>query len=105
MIKSLFRSSARKNLDQSARDSLASRLVFYGYDTCPYCVKVRRVMKELGLDLANKNTARDLTLRDELQRRGGSSMVPCLQITMKNGHIFWLYESDLIVKFLKKNFA
>ncbi len=71
-------------------------LILYKYDACPFCIRVRRSLKKLGLQVPMRDIQSDAGARQELSSLGGSSMVPALSI---NGKI--MYESRDIIEFLK----
>ena len=45
------------------------------------------------------------TNRDELTREGGQTKVPCLKITDAAGKSQWLYDSTVIIGYLRGRFA
>lgn len=55
-------------------------LVLYKFDSCPYCVRVFRVLEELSIELDVKDTRREPGVRMELIQLCGTSQVPCLRI-------------------------
>ncbi len=68
---------------------------------CPFCVKVRRELKQLGINIPKidvKKHAEDMTT---LVNEGGKFQVPCLRIEYKQ-QVAWLYESDEIIKYLRE---
>lgn len=71
----------------------------YQFDACPFCIKVRRVMRKLNLPIELRNANTDKDLKAELLSKGGSSKVPCLRIGDE-----WMYESNDIIKHLEKKF-
>ncbi len=75
-------------------------MILYKFDSCPYCVKVRNVVSELGLDLEMRDTRENDAYRVELLDLAGKTQVPCLVIDGKPMH-----ESDDIVNYLKENFG
>lgn len=72
----------------------------YQFSACPFCIKVRRVMRKLNLPIELRNANKDEALKAELLAKGGSSKVPCLRIGDK-----WMYESNDIIRFLEDKFA
>lgn len=106
MLNSLFDSQRIEPTftTEVSKDDRTSRLSLYGYESCSFCVKVRRVMKQLNLDIEMRDTLNNVSYREELQREGGKAMVPCLRIAGKNGKVYWLYESSKIIRFLQDNF-
>ena len=73
-------------------------LKLYYYPACPYCRKVTRFIKKHKLKLELKNINKDKEAAKTLVEVGGKRQVPCLFIDGKP-----LYESDDIIKWLKKN--
>lgn len=78
------------------------QLDLYYYDACPYCQKVLRAMRQLGIEheITLKNILRSQKAADTLVRVGGKRQVPCLFIDGVP-----MYESDDIVAWLQKEFA
>lgn len=89
---------------QRAIDSQTSSLALYQFRACPFCVKVRRQVRRLGLSIETRDTKRDEEWREELLREGGSPKVPCLRI-QEDGGTRWLYESKAINDYLTERFA
>ena len=73
-------------------------LTLYHFNGCPYCTYVRQFMKQSGIKIAEKDTMRDNSARQELMSIGGKTQVPCLVIDGKP-----LYESNDIINWFKKN--
>lgn len=71
----------------------------YQFTACPFCIKVRRVMRKLNLPIELKNANTDENIKAELLAKGGSSKVPCLRTGDK-----WLYESKDIINYLEDKF-
>jgi len=77
-------------------------LELYGRVTCPYCVRVNRVIAELGIEdeIVRRDTAYGSEWREHLRDRTGRTQVPCLFI---NGEP--LFESLDIIDWLQANMA
>jgi glutaredoxin len=71
-------------------------LVLYMFPSCPYCQRVLRRAKELGLALPQRDIHQGRDAYRELQRVGGKTTVPCLFINGKP-----MYESLDIVRYLE----
>lgn len=99
------RSIKRSKLDQSKIDVATDRLKLYQFKACPFCVKVRRVMKRLSLPIETRDSKLEGPYRSELIREGGKAKVPCLRITDDQGKHEWMYESSAIIAYLQKRFA
>lgn len=90
--------------EQKRIASSSSGLELYQFESCPFCVKVRRFLKAEGITLPLVDALREPG-RTELIRGGGRHQVPCLKITGADGNVTWLYESDDIIAYLRKNVA
>ena len=95
----------RPEIEQDEIDQQTKSLVLYQFRTCPFCIKVRRAMKRLSLNIETRDAQRDIANREALLLGGGAIKVPCLRITDQNGEVRWLYESDNINDYLKQQFA
>ena len=82
-----------------------AKYVFYQYDTCPFCARVRRFLDLTSIDLPMKDTLRDPTAFRELLTGGGRATVPCLRIEDDAGDVHWLYESTDIIEFLAMQYG
>ncbi len=56
------------------------KLVLYYFDTCPFCQKVLRVVREKNIALTLKDIHKNPQDKAELLRIGGKTQVPCLVI-------------------------
>ncbi|HMQ11691.1 MAG TPA: glutathione S-transferase N-terminal domain-containing protein [Oligoflexia bacterium] len=94
----------KRSLEQQKTvDSQLKNYSIYQFEACPFCVKVRRHVKSLGLNMTYKDAKNDPTAREELLKNGGKIQVPCLRI--KDGSKeTWMYESNDIIQYLNKNF-
>lgn len=99
--KSIERSAEQQQLvDESTR-----KLSLYQFRTCPFCIKVRRSMKQLTLNIELRDAQKNQQHRQELIDGGGEAKVPCLRIVHDDDRIEWMYESDDIISYLQKSFA
>lgn len=89
---------------QAKVDDFSKRMALYQFETCPFCVKVRRAARRMNLKLATKDARGDAKARDELLREGGQRQVPCLRIE-HGGKVQWLYESSEIIAYLERELA
>ena len=95
--------------DGLARDASAQRLLdqktdclrLYEMTACPFCVKVRREIKRLNLNIMRVNVKTSADDRQTLIDQGGKFQVPCLRIE-NSGKTTWLYESNDIIAYLRK---
>lgn len=98
------RSIRRSATDQARIDVETDRLKLYQFKACPFCVKVRRVMKRLNLPIETRETKFTGPYRSELIEMGGKAKVPCLRITKDDGKYEWMYESSKIISYLETRF-
>jgi glutaredoxin len=95
----------RPAAEQAAVDARTRSLALYHFPTCPFCLKTRRTLKRLSLDIELRNAQHDEAHRAALIAGGGKPQVPCLLITADNGKQTWLYESDAINAYLNREFG
>jgi glutaredoxin len=89
----------RSDIKQREVEEELKAYSLYQFSACPFCIKVRRVMRKLNLPIELRNANTDDNLKSELLLKGGSPKVPCLRIGDT-----WMYESSDIVKFLEDKF-
>ena len=92
--------SEQQRIDEQTKD-----LVMYQFLTCPFCIKARRTIKRLSLNIETRDALKHAPSRQQLLEGGGKIKVPCLRITAADNSVQWLYESNEIIKYLKENFA
>lgn len=95
----------RPDEEQQKVDSAAKNLTLYQFKTCPFCIKVKRMMSRLSLNIETLDAQFDENAREELLENGGKISVPCLKITDEKGDATWMYESSKINQYLEKRFA
>ncbi len=95
----------RPAAEQQAVDARTRNLALYHYPTCPFCLKTRRTMRRLSLDIELRDAQHDPVHREALIGGGGKPQVPCLLITDKKGQQTWMYESDAINAYLSHEFG
>ncbi|MEW6056297.1 MAG: glutaredoxin [Bdellovibrionota bacterium] len=91
--------------EQIKVDRLTSNLVVYQFEACPFCVKVRRAIKKLGLKIELRDVLNEPKYEEELMQGGKEYQVPCLRVTHDDGRVQWMYESSDIIDYLNKRFA
>jgi len=95
-----------RDADSQARiDQQTGKLALYQYQSCPFCVKVRRAMKRYSLHIETLDAKRSDTSRTELLQGGGQLKVPCLRIEDNEGKTRWMYESSDIIRYLEGRFV
>lgn len=80
-------------------------LVLYQFSTCPFCIKVRKEIHRLSLNIERRDAQKNELNRAELIQGYGEPKVPCLKITDQAGNSQWLAESDAIIGYLRGRFA
>ncbi|MDQ7015640.1 MAG: glutathione S-transferase N-terminal domain-containing protein [Gammaproteobacteria bacterium] len=97
---------AKHDAQQQVRlDAECASLALYQFEACPFCVKVRRAVRRLGLNIEIRDTRKEGRYRDELLQEGGEIKVPCLRISEEDGSVRWMYESSDIIDYLQQRFA
>lgn len=99
------RGVVRPPAEQQAVDARTRSLALYHFPTCPFCLKTRRTLRRLSLDIELRNARSDDAHRSALIAGGGKPQVPCLLITADDGRQTWLYESDAINAWLNREFG
>lgn len=94
----------RSESAQQLVDLQAKSLSLYQFNACPFCVKVRRNMHRLNVEIDLHDAKNDQSRRQELQEQGGRIKVPCLKIEDGN-QTQWLYDSNAIVAYLDQRFG
>ena len=94
----------RDEESQAKVDEATKQLALYQYPACPFCVKVRRAMKRLSINMELLDPRGNEACGKELIEGGGKLKTPCLRIT-ENGETRWMYESSDIIDFLESKFA
>lgn len=97
-------SVARAPEEQARVDRACENLALYQFSACPFCIKVRKEMARLGLNIETRDAQHNASHRDALAAGGGRVKVPCLLIRDDNGQEQWLYESDDIRSWLQQQF-
>ncbi|MBB6520592.1 glutathione S-transferase N-terminal domain-containing protein [Pseudoteredinibacter isoporae] len=105
LLNAIFRPSQRKlsTEQKAAQQANASNLALYQFAACPFCVKVRRELHRLDLELPLRDAKNSELYRSELEHGGGRIKVPCLRID-EGDNSTWLYESNDIIDYLRGRF-
>ena len=91
---------AQQEVDKQCRS-----LVLYQFQTCPFCIRVRREIKRLSLPIELRDAQKNQQNRAALLQGGGQIKVPCLQIKDEQGKVQWMYESTTINQYLHQRFG
>mgnify|MGYP001563840270 FL=1 len=94
----------RSAQEQTKVDQATQRIELYQFFGCPLCIKTRRVIRKLNLNIVSRNAQPKGVYRDELLKEAGKVQVPCLKIT-ENGKTTWLFESAEIATYLEQRFG
>jgi glutaredoxin len=90
---------------QAELDATTSSMQLYQFQMCPFCVKTRRAIRRLGLNIETRDARNDPQWSNELVNQGGRYQVPCLRVVKEDGSIDWIYESNDIIGFLDRRFG
>lgn len=98
--------SRPKSIQRSPAEQIRVQLAFnglslYQFRACPFCVKTRRAIHALGVDVELRDINKEIKHREELEQGGGRIKVPCLRIEDKN-EVRWMYESSEIIEHLQQ---
>lgn len=97
--------AVERSAEEQARVDAACKLLsLYQFRTCPFCIKVRKEIARLGLNIELRDTQKNPEHRQALIDGGGRVKVPCLRID-HDDHVEWLYESSDINDWLNKQFG
>jgi glutaredoxin len=99
------KSMERDPVKQAEVDEETRSLALYQFVACPFCVKVRRTIKRLGLNIELRDAQTPGEHRETLLREGGSAQVPCLRIEHPDERVEWMYESGDIIRYLTERFG
>lgn len=91
--------------EQAQVDAACQQLALYQFRTCPFCIKVRKEIARLGLNIELRDAQLDPAHKQALLEGGGKVKVPCLKITDDAEQATWLYESDEINRWLHQRFG
>jgi glutaredoxin len=80
------------------------KLTLYQYKTCPFCIKTRREIRRLSLNIEKRDVQKNEQNKKDLLENGGQIKVPCLRIEDEQGEFTWMYDSAEIIKYLQDQF-
>ncbi len=90
--------------EQAVVNAACENLALYQFQSCPFCVKVRRQIHKLNLPIELRDAKNNEQFRNELADHGGRIKVPCLRIE-EAGDVQWMYESNDINAYLQQRFG
>ena len=88
-----------------AEQPMQDNLALYYFDSCPFCIRVRRVIDALGIDVELRNIYEEPGYLEELRAARGRTTVPVLRITSADGEERWMPESADIVSYLQASYG
>lgn len=91
---------SRPAAEQHLLDEATEKLALYQFKTCPFCMKTRRHIKRLSLNIELRDAQHNQDHRIELESGGGKIKVPCLRIAKQGAESHWLYGSGEVMKYL-----
>ena len=98
--------SVERSPEQQAQvEQACQQLALYQFRTCPFCIKVRKEIARLGLNIELRDAQLNPTHKQALLEGGGKVKVPCLNIIHEDGREEWMYESDTINAWLHRKFG
>jgi glutaredoxin len=86
-------------------DAQTANMKMYQFGQCPFCVRTRRNIRRLGLDIELRDARNDPRWNRELIDGGGRYQVPCLRLLNADGSSEWIYGSKTIIQYLHQRFA
>ncbi len=86
-------------------DAITANMKIYHFKQCPFCVKTRRSIRRLGLNIEIRDARNDPLWNSELINEGGKYQVPCLRLLKDDGSMEWMYGSDNIIQYLDQRFG
>jgi len=87
---------------QAQRSMLGHSL--YQLYACPFCVKTRRAIHQLGVKVETRDINKNAKYRSDLESEAGRVKVPCLRVD-DGDKTSWIYESNDIITYLQKQVA
>lgn len=91
--------------EQGAPPVNGDQLALYHSPFCGFCVRVMRVIDELGIDVELRNTLLEPARYQELVAARGRATVPVLWIQANDGSTTWMPESQDIIQYLKQRYG
>ena len=98
--KKTIRSESQQKSIQEAMKGIS----LYQFYACPFCVKTRRAIHQLNIDIELRDINKNPSHREQLEAATGKIKVPCLRIE-QGDQVRWMHESDDIINFLKMRAA
>ena len=90
--------------EQNNIDTITRSMSLYEFHACPFCVRTRRALRRLNLNIERRDAMNNAQHRQDLLTQGGKIKVPCLRLE-ENGQTTWMYESLDIIHYLEQRFG
>lgn len=90
---------------QAAVDAQSQTMSLYQFKTCPFCIKTRKEIDRLSLNIKRVDAQHEGADRQALLAATGQTKVPCLRIVDAAGQSQWMGDSDKIIAYLRGRFA
>lgn len=90
---------------QKEVDKQTEKMALYQFQQCPFCVRTRRQIHRLHLNIEIRDARNDPQWNSELINEGGKYQVPCLKVITDDGTVEWIYESKSINQYLDDKFS
>jgi len=90
---------------QAEFDATTSNMKLYHFKQCPFCVRTRRTIHRLGLNIETRDARNDPNWNQELINQGGRYQVPCLRIVKDDDSVEWMYQANTIIQYLDQRFG
>lgn len=90
---------------QKQVDEQTEKMALYQFQQCPFCVRTRRQIHCLNLNIEKRDARNDPQWNSELINEGGKYQVPCLKVMADDGTVEWVYESKNINQYLDEKFS
>lgn len=84
------KATSRNETDQSKAQVAVQGHSLYQLYACPFCVKTRRAIHQLGVDIEPRDINKKDQYRHELDTEAGRVKVPCLRID-DGDKTSWMY--------------
>ena len=88
-----------------AEEPAGDKLALYQTNSCPFCMRVRYAIEDLGIDVELRHIDKDPSHRQALIEARGRATVPVLRITSPDGEDRWMPESADIVRYLQATYG
>lgn len=90
---------------QADVDTQCQTLSLYQFKTCPFCIKTRKEVARMSLNIKRVDAQHEGADRQALLAGTGLTKVPCLRIVDAAGQSQWIGDSDKIIAYLRGRFS